>query len=145
MTIRCTTFPSRSVRLLLPLAPRTYTRFCCIRRLSPLLAHYKLFGWAGCDDSRFLSCPVGTVQVRLDRLVPDIAMTDFEGSKVNFNEIEIGRQLGKGSFGVIYLGKFRGETVAVKRYARSCALCARGHSQILETSSSSSSSSSIAQ
>jgi hypothetical protein len=67
-------------------------------------------------DSRFLQCPVGDVSVRLDRLVPDIAMTDFEGSKVNFNDIEIGRQLGKGSFGVIYLGKFRGEVVAVKRY-----------------------------
>lgn len=53
--------------------------------------------------------------IRLDRIVPDIAMADFDGSQVNYKDIVIERTLGKGSFGVIYLAKWKGETVAVKQ------------------------------
>ena len=39
----------------------------------------------------------------------------FGASEVGFHEIELGEQLGSGSFGVVYSGKCRGIVVAVKR------------------------------
>ena len=64
---------------------------------------------------RVLPCKVDDTQIRLDRIVPDIAMTDFEGSQVNFSEIEIGKSVGKGAFGEIFKGTWKNEFVAVKR------------------------------
>lgn len=66
-------------------------------------------------SSRILPCKVDNEPVRLDALVPDFAMTDFEGSVIDYAELDIDKKLGKGSFGVIYRGTWRGEVVAVKR------------------------------
>ena len=53
--------------------------------------------------------------IRLDRIVPDISMADFDGSQINYNDIVIEKTLGKGSFGVIYKGLWKGDVVAVKQ------------------------------
>jgi hypothetical protein len=41
-------------------------------------------------------------------------MKDMEGSRINYKKIEIGKELGKGAFGVIYEGKLEKESVAIK-------------------------------
>ena len=53
--------------------------------------------------------------IRLDRIVPDIAMADFDGSLIDYKDITIEKTLGKGSFGVIYLGQWKKQVVAVKQ------------------------------
>lgn len=52
----------------------------------------------------------------MDILVPDLILSDLKDSCINFDkEISVVKQIGKGSFGIIYLARLRGEEkVAVK-------------------------------
>ena len=67
------------------------------------------------QNARFIHCSVDNATVRLDRLVPDIAMTDFQGCEISSAEVELHHLLGKGSYGEIYKGTWRGNSVAVKK------------------------------
>ena len=46
-----------------------------------------------------------------------------ESTRLDYDDIHIGNQIGKGSFGVVYLGDFRGNKVAIKRsFSKFCFL-----------------------
>ena len=66
------------------------------------------------DQQRILKCQDGST-VRLDSLVPDVCMTDFQGALISYSEVELEKKIGTGSYGVIYRGRWRGEVVAVKK------------------------------
>jgi leucine-rich repeat kinase 2 len=57
----------------------------------------------------------GITAVSVSLLVPDIAMHSFEDCTVEFDEIEMGEELGVGGYAVVLLGKFQGQEVAVKK------------------------------
>lgn len=53
-------------------------------------------------------------QMHLTRLVPDMALTDLERSKIPYEELEIGDEIGKGAFGIIHKARYNTQEVAVK-------------------------------
>ena len=56
-----------------------------------------------------------TIPVDLKLIVPDLALTQNEGIKINLSEIEMEKeQLAEGAYGVLYRGIYKNETVAVK-------------------------------
>jgi Leucine-rich repeat (LRR) protein/GTPase SAR1 family protein len=57
----------------------------------------------------------GDVQVSVSELVPDIAMTQAEGSRILCEEIDVGEQVGEGGYALVYKGTYRGQLVAVKK------------------------------
>jgi tRNA A-37 threonylcarbamoyl transferase component Bud32 len=57
----------------------------------------------------------GRNPVRLDRLVPDVAMSDVASARINAGVLVIGELLGKGSFGEIFAGTYMGRDVAIKQ------------------------------
>jgi hypothetical protein len=65
----------------------------------------------------FVSCVAGKKPraVRVEWLVPDIAMTTFSGEKIEFKEIELGKVIGEGAFATVSEGYWRGNHVAVKQ------------------------------
>lgn len=70
---------------------------------------------AASEGRAFLQCDAGHM-VRLDRVAPDVALTDFEGNRIEFSELElIAPALGRGSFGEIYKANWGTRVVAVKR------------------------------
>jgi len=69
---------------------------------------------AAATDQAAVFCR-GTTPVSVSELVPDIAMHSFEDCTVEFDEIEMGEELGVGGYAVVLLGKFQGQSVAVKK------------------------------
>jgi GTPase SAR1 family protein len=57
----------------------------------------------------------GLNPVRLDRLVPDVAMSDVASARISASDLVIGERLGKGSFGEIFAGTYMGRDVAIKQ------------------------------
>jgi small GTP-binding protein len=57
----------------------------------------------------------GRTPVRLDRLVPDVAMSDVTSARIGANDLVLGERLGQGSFGEIFVATFMGRAVAVKQ------------------------------
>ncbi|PRP75101.1 leucine-rich repeat-containing protein [Planoprotostelium fungivorum] len=53
--------------------------------------------------------------VRLDRLVPDLTMKDFQGSKIAWEQLEVGDMLGEGGAATVYKGVWEGDVVAIKK------------------------------
>eukprot|EP01096_Ripella_sp_DP13-Kostka_P001529 TRINITY_DN1180_c0_g1_i1.p1 TRINITY_DN1180_c0_g1~~TRINITY_DN1180_c0_g1_i1.p1 ORF type:complete len:945 (+),score=366.35 TRINITY_DN1180_c0_g1_i1:425-2836(+) len=77
---------------------------------------HKLEEIVATSDSRVVKCTNNpAVLVRLDSVVPDLAMTDFEGRKIDFSGIQLQKKLGKGSFGIIYRALLGDQVVAVKK------------------------------
>ena len=56
-------------------------------------------------------------KIRLDILAPDISLADLKKLQINFNEIEIGDEIGEGAFGIVCKGFYKGELVAIKQLA----------------------------
>jgi len=48
------------------------------------------------------------VPIRIDQLAPDIALFDLSNLRVDYSGIEMLEELGKGSFGVVYRGVWKG-------------------------------------
>jgi len=66
--------------------------------------------------ARVIRCPyAGGSNVRLDCMVPDIAMTDFQGSQIDFAEVQLQQKIGRGAFGEIFRGTWKNEEIAIKR------------------------------
>eukprot|EP01117_Protostelium_nocturnum_P009737 TRINITY_DN3481_c0_g2_i2.p1 TRINITY_DN3481_c0_g2~~TRINITY_DN3481_c0_g2_i2.p1 ORF type:complete len:1509 (+),score=531.31 TRINITY_DN3481_c0_g2_i2:2688-7214(+) len=53
--------------------------------------------------------------VRLDRLVPDLTMKDFNGCKIAWEQLEVKEMLGEGGAATVYKGLWEGEEVAIKK------------------------------
>lgn len=53
-------------------------------------------------------------QMHLTRLVPDMALSDLEKSKIPYDQLTMHEQIGKGAFGEIFRATYRGRDVAVK-------------------------------
>lgn len=52
--------------------------------------------------------------MHLTRLVPDMAMSDLERSKIPHEELTMHEEIGKGAFGIIHRATYKGRDVAVK-------------------------------
>lgn len=65
------------------------------------------------SDERTIKCK-NQVSIRLDSLVPDLVMADFGGHQLNYHNIIVEKQLGKGSYGIIYKARLNDEVVALK-------------------------------
>ena len=91
----------------------------CPHCLSERNPNVNLFDLQQCEEAiakhnvRVLEC--AQVPVRIDMLAPDLAMSDFDGCQIDFRELELDKELGKGSFGIIYRGNWKGDEVAVKK------------------------------
>ena len=61
----------------------------------------------------------GRDKVRLDQLVPDVAMAEKGTCKIDYQkELKVGEVIGKGGFGVIHKGIYKGQAVAIKEIAQ---------------------------
>ncbi|KAF2074020.1 hypothetical protein CYY_004671 [Polysphondylium violaceum] len=62
-----------------------------------------------------LTCAQSKEQVALSLLAPDITMDLFGGKIIKESSIVYGKELGRGGFGVVTLGKFNNMDVAIKK------------------------------
>lgn len=56
------------------------------------------------QEFQTIDCPVCQNSVNLQILVPDLKMVFFHGRKTEFAEIEVGEELGRGGFAVVFKG-----------------------------------------
>eukprot|EP01114_Cavostelium_apophysatum_P022155 TRINITY_DN7922_c0_g2_i4.p1 TRINITY_DN7922_c0_g2~~TRINITY_DN7922_c0_g2_i4.p1 ORF type:complete len:1489 (-),score=439.35 TRINITY_DN7922_c0_g2_i4:127-4593(-) len=62
-----------------------------------------------------MKCDVENVEIPVAIIAPDIAMIDLESKKINLSVLKIGKEIGRGAFGLINEAQFEGKSVAVKR------------------------------
>lgn len=69
--------------------------------------------------SHYLQCqadPEDNHLVTMETIAPDIAMSDFEGKRIDLErEVVIGKELGQGAYGTVHLGVYNKEQVAIKK------------------------------
>ena len=75
------------------------------------------FPYEKCKDAAvhgesYLPCPSGS-SVRLDVIVPDLSMAEVP--KIEYTEIEIEKEIGKGGFATVYKARYNGKLVALKQ------------------------------
>ena len=56
-----------------------------------------------------------TKPIRLDELVPDVAMTHVQNCRLDFHDLYIDKQIGEGGFAIVYKGTFKDAVVAIKK------------------------------
>lgn len=64
-------------------------------------------------EGRNSNDPLGRT-MHLTRLVPDMAMSDLERSKIPHEDLTMHEEIGKGAFGIIHRATYKGRDVAVK-------------------------------
>jgi hypothetical protein len=63
----------------------------------------------------FIMCYSGGINpVRLDTIVPDIAMVHLEDHRVEHSELVQEEEIGQGGYATVYKGRLKDETVAIK-------------------------------
>jgi serine/threonine protein kinase/GTPase SAR1 family protein len=69
--------------------------------------------------SHYLQCqadPEDNHLVTMETIAPDIAMSDFEGKRIDLErEVVVGKELGQGAYGTVHLGVYNKEQVAIKK------------------------------
>ena len=77
------------------------------------------FTYEKCKDAivhgeSYLPCPFGSgSSVRLDVLVPDLSMAEV--TKIEYSDIKIDKEIGKGGFATVYKAFYNNKTVALKQ------------------------------
>mmetsp|Transcript_13456 Transcript_13456/g.18567 ORF Transcript_13456/g.18567 Transcript_13456/m.18567 type:complete len:864 (+) Transcript_13456:1-2592(+) len=73
--------------------------------------------WAVSADKQYVNCTKNDIitPVRLDRLVPDLTMKDFSGSKIAWEELSVGDVIGEGGAATVYKGSWNNQPVAIKK------------------------------
>ena len=79
---------------------------------SPYSFPYTLCKEAALSAESYLDCRSGS-SVRLDLLVPDLSMAEV--TRLNYDEIEIIKEIGKGGFATVYKANYKGKQVALKK------------------------------
>eukprot|EP01104_Vermistella_antarctica_P011534 TRINITY_DN3225_c0_g1_i1.p1 TRINITY_DN3225_c0_g1~~TRINITY_DN3225_c0_g1_i1.p1 ORF type:complete len:2234 (+),score=480.91 TRINITY_DN3225_c0_g1_i1:263-6964(+) len=69
---------------------------------------------AAIQGSATINCS-GVRPIRLDDLVPDIAMTNVSNCKINYCDLQVGDEIGEGGYATVYRGYYQGEEVAIKK------------------------------
>jgi hypothetical protein len=67
------------------------------------------------QNDQYVTCPEKNVQIAINSLAPDITFIDFEKYMIEYNQIKFERELGRGSFGIVSLGKYKGQVTAIKQ------------------------------
>lgn len=63
-----------------------------------------------------VTCEIDKVPVSLDEIIPDIALSDVDLPRVDFErEVKLGKELGKGAFGQIFEGTWNSNSYAIKK------------------------------
>eukprot|EP01132_Coremiostelium_polycephalum_P000557 gene557-702_t len=65
-----------------------------------------------------LPCPLTpstTSMIPISEIAPDISMSLYPGKIINEKELAIGKELGRGGFGVVYKGKYQNQDIAIKK------------------------------
>lgn len=52
--------------------------------------------------SSSMHCQKEDLSIRLDQLVPDVVLSDLESRRIDFNLLEVEKELAKGGFGIVY-------------------------------------------
>jgi serine/threonine protein kinase/WD40 repeat protein len=82
--------------------------------LEPFMFPLSVCENAAISGKPFVLCN-GQRPIRVDTLVPDIAMSEVASALLDFGELRRDRRIGKGGYSVVYQGRYRGEVVAIKR------------------------------
>jgi serine/threonine protein kinase/GTPase SAR1 family protein len=96
----------------------------CPKCIKAKMAEPTLFSKEECLESsahgsHYLQCqadPEDNHLVTMETIAPDIAMSDFEGKRIDLDrEVVIGKELGQGAYGTVHLGVYNKEQVAIKK------------------------------
>eukprot|EP00007_Cunea_sp_BSH-02190019_P005553 CAMPEP_0174232408 /NCGR_PEP_ID=MMETSP0417-20130205/2700_1 /TAXON_ID=242541 /ORGANISM="Mayorella sp, Strain BSH-02190019" /LENGTH=2427 /DNA_ID=CAMNT_0015310457 /DNA_START=88 /DNA_END=7371 /DNA_ORIENTATION=+ len=82
--------------------------------LEPFMFPLSVCENAAISGKPFVLCN-GQRPIRVDTLVPDIAMSEVASALLDFGELRRDRRIGKGGYSVVYQGRYRDEVVAIKR------------------------------
>lgn len=88
----------------------------CIRGkdYSPCLFPLEDCSLACITGKSFIKC-FGIRDIRLDELVPDVAMVHVANCKLEHSEIDIEKEIGEGGFATVFKGTYHDSIVAVKK------------------------------
>jgi len=96
----------------------------CPKCIKSKMAEPTLFTKEECLESsahgsHYLQCqadPEDNHLVTMESIAPDIAMSDFEGKRIDLDrEVVMGKELGQGAYGTVHLGVYNKEQVAIKK------------------------------
>jgi hypothetical protein len=91
----------------------------CIHCYYEKLYDQYIFSMAECEHAAGIGYSVVMCSnirgVRLDRLVPDIVLASLGNKRLAFEDIEIEREIAKGSASSVLLANYRGQSVAAKK------------------------------
>ncbi|EFA78013.1 leucine-rich repeat-containing protein [Heterostelium album PN500] len=78
-----------------------------------------LFTLQQCENAVLNNIPYlmcrDTVNVRTDNLVPDLSMATFSGTRITKEQLQFQKLIGEGGSALVYMGMYKGKTVAIKK------------------------------